>query len=92
MRPIETTGLGGVAPRMTVTAATPVNPVAPVRAVSSKDGEVALSARLAGDAAPVDSQRVADIRKAIESGSYPIIPTRIADAMIAAQYLLRTKP
>jgi negative regulator of flagellin synthesis FlgM len=40
--------------------------------------------------APVDSERVATIRKAIESGNYPVIPMRVADAMIAAGYLLRS--
>ena len=39
--------------------------------------------------APVDLERVAVIRKAIESGAYPVIPTKIADAMIAAGLLLR---
>jgi negative regulator of flagellin synthesis FlgM len=38
---------------------------------------------------PVDTERVAVIRKAIESGAYPVIPTKIADAMIAAGLLLR---
>jgi negative regulator of flagellin synthesis FlgM len=42
---------------------------------------------------PVDADRVATIRKAIESGSYPVIPMRVADAMIAAGLLLRsTRP
>jgi len=40
--------------------------------------------------APVDVERVAVIRKAIETGNYPIIPAKIADAMIAAGLLLRT--
>ena len=40
--------------------------------------------------APVDAERVATIRKAIEQGSYPVIPTKIADAMIAAGMLLRS--
>lgn len=39
---------------------------------------------------PVDTERVAVIRKAIETGNYPIIPAKIADAMIAAGLLLRT--
>lgn len=42
-----------------------------------------------GDA-PVDADRVAQIRKAVESGQYPLVPARIADAMIAAGILLRT--
>ena len=40
-------------------------------------------------APPVDAQRVSEIRKAVESGTYPVIPVRIADAMIAAGFLLR---
>ena len=40
-------------------------------------------------AAPVDMERVNVIRRAIESGTYPVIPTKIADAMIAAGLLLR---
>jgi negative regulator of flagellin synthesis FlgM len=39
---------------------------------------------------PVDAERVAVIRKAVQQGSYPVIPTRIADAMIAAGMLLRS--
>ncbi len=38
---------------------------------------------------PVDAERVQVIRQAIEAGKYPIIPTKIADAMIAAGLLLR---
>lgn len=36
----------------------------------------------------VDAERVAEIRRALKSGDYPVIPTRIADAMIAAKLLL----
>jgi negative regulator of flagellin synthesis FlgM len=39
---------------------------------------------------PVDIDRVAQIRKAVESGSYPLVPARIADAMIAAGMFLRS--
>ncbi len=34
---------------------------------------------------PVDSDRVAEIRAALEDGSYPLVPAKIADAMIAAR-------
>lgn len=34
---------------------------------------------------PVDSDRVAEIRNALREGSYPLVPAKIADAMIAAQ-------
>ncbi|MCB2072920.1 MAG: flagellar biosynthesis anti-sigma factor FlgM [Novosphingobium sp.] len=39
--------------------------------------------------APVDVERVQLIRRAIEAGDYPLVPTKIADAMIAAGILLR---
>lgn len=44
----------------------------------------------AGQSAPVDAERVKVIKQAIESGTYPLTPAKIADAMIAAQMLLRT--
>src|SRR3546814_2351275 len=37
---------------------------------------------------PVDSARVSQIRDAIESGTYPVVPARIADAMIAARLFM----
>lgn len=40
-------------------------------------------------APPVDADRVEMIRKAVESGKYPVVPAKIADAMIAAGVLLR---
>ncbi len=39
--------------------------------------------------APIDAERVAVIRKAIATGTYPVVPAKIADAMIAAGLLLR---
>ena len=47
------------------------------------------SALDAGAKPPVDFERVAVIRRAIETGAYPIVPAKIADAMIAAGMLLR---
>lgn len=60
-------------------------------AVSSKEAEQAVvkSDALDPGAAPVDSERVAQIRRAIESGDYPLVPAKIADAMIAAEIFLR---
>lgn len=58
---------------------------------SSAAAQVQRSAALdAGQSAPVDFERVKVIQQAIEAGNYPVIPTKIADAMIAAQMLLRT--
>jgi negative regulator of flagellin synthesis FlgM len=39
---------------------------------------------------PVNAERTAEIRKAVESGKYPLTPAKIADAMIAAGILLRS--
>ncbi|MBL4791721.1 MAG: flagellar biosynthesis anti-sigma factor FlgM, partial [Citromicrobium sp.] len=38
----------------------------------------------AGDRAPIDADRVAQIRQAIEQGAYPLVPSEIADGIIAA--------
>ncbi len=47
------------------------------------------SALDAGAKPPVDVERVKVIRQAIEQGTYPVVPAKIADAMIAAGMLLR---
>lgn len=46
---------------------------------------VEVTNKTAGDGPPVDSDRVAEIRSALRDGSYPLVPTKIADAMIAAR-------
>jgi len=38
---------------------------------------------------PVDLERVKVIQHAIQTGTYPVLPIKIADAMIAAGLLLR---
>lgn len=67
------------------TAASTTPAAGPVDAAAQVETSDAVKA---GDA-PVDSTRVATIRKAIEKGTYPVIPMRVADAMIAAGMLLR---
>ena len=37
-----------------------------------------------------DSERVKAVQKAIDQGKYPLVPSKIADAIIAARYVLRT--
>ncbi len=95
MKPIEISGPNGVAPRTIANPATAVRGAETVRPVRLDDGEPhgagALHANNAGDSAPVDAGRVDEIRRAIEQDRYPVIPMRIADAMIAAGLLLRTK-
>lgn len=51
---------------------------------------ISVEVSAASDAAtpPVDAERVRDIRNALRDGSYPLLPAKIADAMIAAQVSL----
>ena len=51
---------------------------------------ISVEVSAASDAAtpPVDAERVTEIRNALRDGSYPLVPTKIADAMIAAQVSL----
>lgn len=66
------------------------SPTAASSASVAAKPEVATSEALDPGHAPVDSERVSQIRKAVESGSYPLVPARIADAMIAAGMFLRS--
>ncbi len=90
MDPIDTPGPNAAAPRVpaitaapraAITAAPLARPAAPSAAGPAIPGP---------GSAPIDGERVIEIRKAVEEGRYPVIPTRIADAMIAAGFLPRT--
>lgn len=59
-------------------------------AVANEHSAVVRSRELDPGEPPVDTDRVAQIRKAIEQGTYPIVPAKVADAMIAAGLLLRS--
>ncbi|MCW3834837.1 flagellar biosynthesis anti-sigma factor FlgM [Sphingomonas canadensis] len=66
----------------TVSAPQATAPAAAVAASVAKPaaGEVA---RSLSSSAPVDADRVARIRKAIEDGSFPIVPATVADRLLA---------
>ena len=49
---------------------------------------VELSASAEVSTPPVDAERVQQIRAALQDGSYPLVPTKIVDAIIAAQVSL----
>lgn len=51
---------------------------------------IALEVSAAAESAnpPVDAERVSQIKAALRDGSYPLVPTKIVDAMIAAQVSL----
>ena len=100
MPPIELGPIGPLTARAESTAdarkiaAKPVQgrPVAneTARSHASANSAVVRSAALDAGAPPVDFDRIAEIRNAIERGHYPVIPMRVADAMIAAGLLLRS--
>ena len=62
----------------------------PGNGIARSVGPVVRSAQFAVGPIPVDSERVQQIRRAIEQGTYPLVPAKVADAMIAAGMLLRT--
>ena len=59
-------------------------------AAGAAPGGVSLEVSSAAEAAspPVDAERVSQIKAALRDGSYPLVPTKIVDAMIAAQVSL----
>lgn len=75
-----------VAPVTNVAAPAPVALVAaPARQPSSMPAAGQLASALASQP-PVDTDRVARIRKAIAEGTFPILPATIADRMLALKY------
>lgn len=67
-------------------AARPALPAADAADQSAVKVEASVS--ITTEVAPVNNERVAEIRAAIKSGNYPLMPAQIADAMIAAPFLL----
>lgn len=58
----------------------------PAKSVRADDGiGVATGFAKAGPTPMFDAERVAQIRKAIEQDRYPLVPAKIADAIIAAK-------
>ncbi len=62
-------------------AASPAND-----ATSGKPGvAIEVGSALDTSTPPVDNERVQQIRNALKDGTYPLVPTKIADAIIAAR-------
>ncbi len=66
------------------------NPLASDAAASAAAPEIRIDPAPTTDlrTAPINGERVSEIRNAIQSGNYPLFPAQIADAMIAAPLLL----
>lgn len=95
MSSVELSKLAGISAARPVVAGdqtpAPARSAAPSPRTAPAAGGVSLevSASAAEAAAPpVDAERVQQIRAALRDGSYPLVPTKIVDAMIAAQVSL----
>ncbi len=75
-----------VVPISSGTAATAVVPV--TRDTGADTAAVSVTAMVSEQAqsAPIDTDRVAMIRRAVQNGTFPINPARVADQMIAMKY------
>jgi negative regulator of flagellin synthesis FlgM len=67
---------------------TPVTPAAPVRApeAATQAAQTSTAAALtqtASQSAPVDAERVARIKRAIAEGKFPLVPSTVADRLLA---------
>lgn len=89
MRPIEIQPVRLTRTTEKVVATDPAK-ASPRVASGEKDVEVSVNELFEAGKPPVDAERVEQIRNAIKEGSYPLVPAKIADAMIAASILLRT--
>lgn len=90
VRPLTESDRSQAAARAAGTAAQPAG-----GGQSARPGiAVEVGAAAASDLAspPVDAARVAEIRNALRDGTYPLVPTKIADAMIAAQVSFAVLP
>ena len=73
---------GAKVERVTPVAATP--PTAPMaKAPTRPSVEAGALAKVLSADAPVDLERVAKIKRAIATGSFPILPATIADRLLA---------
>lgn len=68
-----------------IAAATPVATPAPADTPSAVPQLAALAKSLAASA-PVDTDRVQQIKQALANGTFPILPATIADQMMAFRY------
>ncbi|HEV7287409.1 MAG TPA: flagellar biosynthesis anti-sigma factor FlgM [Sphingomonas sp.] len=72
-----------LAPRLTpVAAAAPVRSVEGATQAANSSAAASLT-QSAAASAPVDADRVARIKKAIADGNFPLVPSTIADRLIA---------
>lgn len=67
--------------------------VKPGEAAAAKSGvAVEVGAAIDTSTPPVNNERVEEIKQALKDGSYPLVPTQIADAIIAARVGFGVEP
>jgi negative regulator of flagellin synthesis FlgM len=86
-KPVSKLGLAPVAPTPPVARASDVATPQTTQAASSS---MVATARELAAKPPVDADRVAKIKQAIEDGKFPLVPSTIADRLIA--FKLNWKP
>ena len=69
----------------TAVTATPAAPASPQPQASAAP-QIAALAKAMASSAPVDTDRVQEIKQAIANGTFPILPATIADQMMAMRY------
>jgi negative regulator of flagellin synthesis FlgM len=78
---------GAVVDRRSTPAVASTEPLTKVAQIAGEPRAVETAAaglsRSMASAAPVDSERVARIRKAIEDGRFPLVPATVADRLLA---------
>lgn len=82
---------GTVADRRTASVASvepvaPTTTVKPVEAPTPEAVSATVLSRSMASSAPVDSERVARIRRAVQEGRFPLIPSTIADRLLALKF------
>ena len=92
---INNQGVNGIAARPSARGATPVSRIERTRPAASqaepRNTAIQSASGLAGQSAPIDKERVNQLRAAIERGCYPLDPHQTADAMIASGIISRTE-
>ncbi len=91
---IEMQGTNGILSRLSAKRVAPLTPSERTKSAADDPAQAQRVERTAmgqaGSHAPIDHDRVAQIRKALDQGTYPLVPHKVADALIAAGIILRS--
>lgn len=80
---VDPIGWKATRPATRTTSAAPTLPVRPAASPATPTVATANVARQLAASAPVDLERVTRIKKAIAEGSFPMVPSTIADRLLA---------